>query len=319
MQAVSQDALRLQQDAAYLWQKRTPETLQQAEVLLRQVTNMAPRYASAQSDLAIVYDLMVEYGVLTPEQGYQQARQAAETALRLDPGNAQAQTVLGDVSFFWDKDYPAGLAHFEAALRQDGQLGLARHWYASALMSMGRFNEAAVQIEEARQIEPASRSIQVSSAMIALGAQHPEEARRILMQLIANEPDYRSPYRFLAFTELALGNEQGYLAAWRERFRLTGDAAGPAVVEAGSRAYAFGASYPQAMLDAAQTTQAELEPYFMAHLLALAGRWEDATNQLGRTPTRHAFYYCIDPAFSAARKVPEFLTAIAELGLPAVP
>ena len=314
-----QDVVRLRQDATYLWQKRTPDTLKQAETLLLQIATIAPRFAGARSDLAIVYDLMVEYGVLSADDGYGLARDAAEQALQIDPADAQAHAVLGDITFFQDRDYPAGLSHLTAAVQLDEHLGTPRHWYAAALMAMGRFDEAAVEIAKARQIEPTSRSMQVSAAMIALGAENPEEARRSLLQLIANEPDYRSPYRFLAFAELALGNERAYLAAWRERFRLTRDDAGAAIVEAGSRALAFGGSSAPAMLDAAQQHQSSIEPYFMAHLLALAGQWREAAAQLGKTPTRHAFYYGIDPAFAQARASPQFLGEIAKLGLPVVP
>ena len=62
-----------------------------------------------------------------------------------------------------------------------------------------------------------------------------------------------------------------------------------------------------------------LEQYFRAHVLALAGDWQGALDQLERTPTRQAFYYSIDPAFDEARREPDFLREIAELGFPVVP
>jgi hypothetical protein len=97
---LSQQAERLRQDATYLWQKRTPEALVQSEALLLKVAETAPDFAGAQSDLATIYDLMVEYNVLTAPEGYKRARDAAERALRLNPDDAQAQAVLGDITFF---------------------------------------------------------------------------------------------------------------------------------------------------------------------------------------------------------------------------
>ena len=78
-------------------------------------------------------------------------------------------------------------------------------------------------------------------------------------------------------------------------------------------------AFAQAMLAAAHTDLDRVEPYFFAHLLALSGKWDEAAQQLGNTPTRHAFYYSIDPAFQGARGNVAFMHKIAALGLPIVP
>lgn len=310
-------------DAIYLWQRRTPQSLAEAERNLLRVIEMAPAFADAHAQLATVYNLMVEYNTIPVEQGYDRSIAEAERALALDAENVRAHTVLGDIRFFWNHDYRAGLAHFERAIAMDPNDALARHWHASALMAAGRFHDAAVEIERARQLDPSSRSVVVSAAMIALGLGRPESARASLLQLIENEPQYRSPYRFLAFAELALHDYPAYLAALNQRFALTEDRMGAAAAAAGLSVYADGVfdPVPQAMLHQMQMPDgaAPLDPYFLAHFLALNGQWLEAAAQLGRTQTRHAFYYSIDPAFAAARKDQPFLQKIADLGLPVVP
>ena len=316
------EAWQLYLDAQYLWQQRTPDSLQQAERLLLRVRQLAPRFAPAQADLATIYNLMVEYGVLPPMDGYTRSKAAAGLAIALDPDLAQAYSVLADITVFWDRDYQLGLNYFERALALDPQDAQSRHWYAAALMGLGQFEPAALEIMRAREIEPLSRSIAVSSAMIQLGLGRPDDARAALLQIIGNEPGYRSPYRFLSFAELARGDYLAYLAALENRFSLTADKAGLLIVRAGKRALEHEGSggMARAMLASAREAPVGLvvESYSLAHFLALAGNWAEAAQSLNETQTRHAFYYGIDPAFALARQNEQFLQVVGSAGLPVI-
>ena len=318
---VPAEARQLYLDAYYLWQKRTPESLSEAQRLLTQALEKAPRFARAEADLATVYDLMVEYDVTRPEVGYALSRDAAERALEIDPTLAQPHSVLGDIVFFWDRDYDGGLDHFRRAVELDSTDVLSRHWYASALMGTGRFDEAAKQIEVARELEPLSRSIIVSEAMIRLGQGQPARARDLLAGLVANEPEYRNPYRFLAFCALALKDYDGYLSALRTRFELTGDPAAGRIVAAGEAALREGGNdgMVKALREAA-VTNADLvkDPSMVAHFLAVGGDWQGAVEWLARTPSRRFSYYGIDPAYDHAKQSPAFREAIAAAGIPAI-
>ena len=189
-------------------------------------------------------------------------------------------------------------------------------------MGLGQFEPAALEIMRAREIEPLSRSIAVSSAMIQLGLGRPDDARAALLQIIGNEPGYRSPYRFLSFAELARGDYPAYLAALESRFTLTADKAGLLIVHAGKQALESEGSggVAQAMLASAREAPAGLavEPYSFSHFLALAGHWAEAAQRLNETQTRHAFYYGIDPAFALARQDAKFLQIISSAGLPVI-
>lgn len=318
---VPDQARALLLEASYLWQKRTPETLQQAHDLLMRTIEIAPRFAAAHADLAIVHNLMVEYEVSHPQDGYAQSRAAAGRAVSLDPGNARAYSVLGDVAFFWDRDYDSGLALLQKAVSLGPKDATARHWFAAALMARGRYGEAATEIRAARELEPLSRSIMVSQAMIALGQGQPESARQLLGQIALNEPTYRSPYRFLAFAELAINNYRGYLAALTQRFELTQDPAGLRVVAAGESGWRSGGAdkMVQAMVSAVRDNpQEQKDVYFVAHWLALGGDWTGAAKQLAQTPSRRFVYYGIDPAFAEATMDADFRRKVMEAGLPIV-
>jgi tetratricopeptide (TPR) repeat protein len=318
---VPAQARQLYLDAYYLWQQRTPDTLTEAQGLLTQALALAPRFARAEADLASVYNLMVEYDVMQPAVGYDLSRKAAEKAIEYDPTIAQPYSVLGDIVFFWDRNYAAGLDHLRRAVDLDGRDVLAQHWYASALGGAGRFEEAEKHIAVARELEPLSRSIIVSEAMIRLGLGQASRAREMLAKLVEAEPDYRSPYRFLAFAELALGDDRAYLAALHRRFSLVGDLAANDIVTAGERALqAEGHDGMVRALLASTGENADLvkDPSVVAHFLALGGDWKGAVQWLVRTPSRRFSYYGIDPAYDAAKQNPAFREAILEAGIPAI-
>lgn len=320
-QLIDGEARELYAEATYLWQKRTSETLLQAEDLLKRALEIEPRFAAAQSDLAIVYDLMVEYEAISVDEGYRLSRASANRAISIDPLNARAYSVLGDIRFFWDRDYDGGLELLAKAVQLDGKDATSRHWLASALMAKGRFQEASNEIRTARELEPLSRSIIVSQAMIALGEKRPEIARQLLGQMAKNEPAYRSPYRFLAFAELAMANYPGYLAALERRFTLTDDPAGLRVAAAGERGLAKGGGdgMAHAMVAAVrEDIAAQKDSYFVGHWFALGNVWTEAAEQLKLTPTRRFAYYGIDPAFAEARQNADFQKKIADAGLPLI-
>lgn len=65
----------------------------------------------------------------------------------------------------WDWDNAE--KHFRLAIDADPNYVTARQWYALLLTSLGRLDEAVIQMEKARELEPLSRSVLANYASIA--------------------------------------------------------------------------------------------------------------------------------------------------------
>lgn len=297
-----EEARALYGEGMYLFHKRSPDSLPLAADYLERAVKADPDSAQAWSALASTYNVMVEYRVIDAEDGYRRSMAAAERAAALDPTLASAQSVLADLEFFWLKDTRAGLARFEQAVRLNPDDAQTRHWYASALALSGEPSKAMVEIGWARYLDPASRSIQVSEAIVLLAAGHIQAAEMRLRQVIEHEPNYANPYRFLSFARLLANDHAGYLDALETRFRLRNDTAGLTVVRQGRAGLAAsGRDGMAAAMLAAVRSDADrdaLEPYFAAHVFALAGECAVAVERLNAVATRHAFYRAIDPVFA---------------------
>lgn len=321
----SLEAHELYLEAAYLWEKRTPDSLRQAEALFQRATEIDPRYAQAFAGLANTYNLLREYSVMPAAEAYAAAVEAGRQAVALDPADADALSALAFAEFYGLRLLSGGLARFEQARTLDPQSPKIRHWLANALLHLGRFAEALVEIEEAQRLDPSSRSIRASKGLALFCAGRIAEAVALLDELARLEPDFLSPHAYLAYVYLAQGDYPAYLSELRIAGTLREDASRVAVAEAGRRGLAENgrSGMVEAML-AEERRQVEVGKsllYNIARLEALAGDSRSAVNSLRASLAageEHVMGLNIDPAFRLIRTNTEFRAFAARFGLPIV-
>ncbi|QQS31909.1 MAG: winged helix-turn-helix domain-containing protein [Acidobacteriota bacterium] len=152
----------------YLLDKRRSELYEQALVDFRRAVELDPRFAAAYSGIADVYALQanLKTGVLRDEL-YRASKEYSLKALEIDPNSANAHTSLAWVKRTHEWDWEAAEKHFRLAIDADPNYVTARQWYALLLTSLGRLDEAVIQIEKARELEPLSRSVLTNYVSIA--------------------------------------------------------------------------------------------------------------------------------------------------------
>jgi tetratricopeptide (TPR) repeat protein len=224
----------------YYWQKRTPESLRQAVDYYTQAIVHDPGYAPAYAGLAECYDLLREYTDMPEAEAYPRAIAAAERAIALDPNLAQAHSALGFALFWWQRDIPRAMSEMEQALRLDPRSATAHHWYATALLTLGRKEQALQQIEMARKLDPGSEAILADKAYILWGATGSEEAKQALHQLEKSNPTYFSPHRYLADIAFQQGDGRTYVTELRAAAALKPDAQQTRLADLAEKSFAEG-------------------------------------------------------------------------------
>jgi adenylate cyclase len=132
-------ALYLQ--ARELARQQTPEAFSKSDALYRQVLEIDPRYAPAWDELARNFRNKYGMGLLSSQEGYARAREAAEKALAIDPDYAPAPAQLGTIAMY-ENDLAGAARHFQRALALDPtDLDVLRSTTAF-LQSLGRLDEA---------------------------------------------------------------------------------------------------------------------------------------------------------------------------------
>ena len=124
----------------YFWNKRTGDGLRKAIAYFSGAIEADPNYAEAYSGLADAYALSGdwEYGVLSPQEAFGQARAAATKALTLDDSLGEAHTSLAFALDLYGWDWQAAQKEYEQAIRLSPGYSTLHLWYAWHLMVVGR-------------------------------------------------------------------------------------------------------------------------------------------------------------------------------------
>jgi TolB-like protein/lipoprotein NlpI len=147
VQETDPEAYALYLQARHLGRQITAEALEQSIALYQQVLAIDPDFAAAWDGLANNYINQSYKGLLSSEEGYTRAREAANKALAVDPEYAPAHARLGWIAMAYDNDLAQSARHLEHALQLDpnntGIIGNA----AVLLRVLGRLDEA-IALEE---------------------------------------------------------------------------------------------------------------------------------------------------------------------------
>jgi TolB-like protein/Tfp pilus assembly protein PilF len=186
--------------------KGTEEGLRKAVHYFEAAVAREPTNASAHAGMAEAYTELAGF-YLDPREAMPKAKRAAETALRLDEGLAEAHAALGYVQLVYDWNGPAAATSLLRALDLNPTLGAARLNYASYLTTQGRNDEAVEEIHRAIYLDPVSIRTHTVGTSLLLFTRRYDDAVELARKGLELEPD--SAFT-LAFQGIAYA-EQGHL------------------------------------------------------------------------------------------------------------
>ena len=228
----------------YYWNRRTGESLERARDEFTQAIVHDAGYAEAYAGLAATYELMPQYSPVPVSEAFPRGLAAARRAVVLEPTSAEAHRVLGFGLFYWEWNVRAAFADFHRAMELDPNDAEAHHWYATALLTLRRSAEARVEIERARDLNPASRAILADQILIesASGAD-PSESLSKLKELERAEPDFMSPPRYMDQILFARGDYAAWVVELRKTANLSRNAADLTMARAAERGWFHGGEH----------------------------------------------------------------------------
>ena len=132
----------------------TPEGWQQSNVLYQQAISIDPDYAVAWAGLGRNYINLTGYNLLSSEEGYPKALEAANRALAIDPENAMAYSVLGWTAMMNDGELAVAAKYLERAMElEPTNISIIGHT-ADLVMRLGRLDEAITLAEYVAARDP---------------------------------------------------------------------------------------------------------------------------------------------------------------------
>ena len=309
----------------YYFNKRTPETLNQAVDFFTQAVVRDPQYAEAYVGLADCYNLLREYSVMPAAEAYPRAQAAAKRAITLDDSLSGAHSSLAFVDFYWSWDVAGAQREFERALELDPKSVLAHHWYATFFLALGRLPESLQEIDKAQQLEPMSSAILADKGLILFHNGKKEQAIALLKQVESTEPDFLSPHNYLAIVYFLQGDYRQYLEEARKSATLLRDERRLAIVAASEKGFASGGQ--RGMLNAMLKEQISLHEkgqesaYSLAATYAELNQKKEALDNLENSYQKRepeVMSIRIDPWLDNLHDEARYRQLLATIGLPPI-
>lgn len=308
----------------FYWNKRTPESLNQALDAFTQAIAHDPNYSDAYVGLADSYNLLREFSAIPGNEAYFKAFAAAKKAVELDQQSSEAHASLAFVTFFGMWDAADAEKEFRRSIQLDPNNVKAHHWYATFLNTLDRHDEALTEIDVARKLAPDSSSILADKGALLWDAGHREGALQLLQQLETSEPDFVSPHRYLRFAYLDTGDYPNYIAELKKDALLTHDAAQSAVAEAAAKGFVQDGERGLFRAELSEQLklygQGKLSPYYLAQTDARLGNRREALRYLTTCIQAHdeqILNLPNDQSFARLHGDAAFEQILAKAGLPA--
>jgi TolB-like protein len=303
------------------WSKRTPDSVRQGLDYFNQAIDRDPTFALAYVGVAESY--LVAYGFyldLDPQEARRRGQAAVDRALAIDDrlGEAYAaQSATYEIAWDW-KNAERSLLK---AIELSPGYATAHQWYGEHLASMRRFDEALVQIEQARSLDPLSPIINASLAHVLRASGRYEDAlAQVERTLELGEPFLARYVQYQA--NRALGRYDEAFEAMLAVFSVIG--AAPDLEESAREIYEEGgmAALDEERLRRATLPDSDEKALDVALAYAQVGNHDEAVRWLEKAyEERDPFLgnILVNPEFREMHDDPRFLDIARRVGLPVEP
>jgi TolB-like protein/DNA-binding winged helix-turn-helix (wHTH) protein/Tfp pilus assembly protein PilF len=317
-------ARRTVEPAAYepylraLYLNPTEENLKKQQGFFQEAIDKDPTFAPAWTRLAVTYELMAAYSVLTPQAALPKTRAAAEKALQLDANDEDAAIALATVKkkeWNWaeaERDYKHVLDLYP-------NNAFAHMEYAGLLAATGRAAQALAESRRARELAPDRYFPNVQVAWYYYVARQYAEAESESRKLIEWEPGMSWGYICQASAYLQTGRQTEAV----EKLQRAVQVSNRSVFELMYLGHALGVSGRRAEANSivdemiALSQHRYVAPEFVAMVYEGLGDRERAIEWFRRAYASRSFHIWVldDPRIDAIRSDPRFKELIHGMGV----
>jgi len=172
----------------YNLSKREPDSLKNSITYFEKALDMDPDFAIAYTGLADAYTLLGNFNLLSPNETFPNAKEAAAEAIKIDPMLGEAHTSMAFALFYSEWDWTGAEREFLRGIELNPGYANAYSWYAIFLTSMGRFKEAKKQRTQALLLDPLSAVIGADIALQYFFEKKYDETTRQCQKVLGMDP-----------------------------------------------------------------------------------------------------------------------------------
>lgn len=185
----SPEAYRLYLQGQYLWHRRMGKWAEESLAYYQQALEKDPNFALAYIGAAGCYITLNGQQKITGWEAETKARASIMKALEIDDTLAGAHNALAELKYQYEYDWVGAEKEFRTAIELNPNVAAIRLAYGWFLMSAGRFDEAATEMEKAHELDPSSITINIARGRLFYFSRQYDEAIQHFQNIIAVEPN----------------------------------------------------------------------------------------------------------------------------------
>jgi TolB-like protein/Tfp pilus assembly protein PilF len=300
-------------------QKVNMEAWVRAAELLDQAVRSDPQYTEAWAALATLSANLAFHGAAFEER-MAKARDAAAKTIELDPRNPDAHLALAEIEWLQNHDWPAAERSFRRVIDLNPSFAPGHGWFAIALLSRGRFDQALAQLDTSVQLNPLPYVVSNDRAAILYVARRYDESIARCRQVLAIDPSFGWAHIVIGNCLRAKGRYAEAIREFRTLPEQDRDAAagylGDALALAGQRDEAM--ALLRKMLSEANGPDEGNGWVHSSYIQVGLGEKAAALTSLENSYAHHETdvnYIGVDPIFDPLHGEPRFHELLKELGL----
>jgi TolB-like protein/DNA-binding winged helix-turn-helix (wHTH) protein/tetratricopeptide (TPR) repeat protein len=173
---VQPEAYGLYLKGRYAFYQYTSQGWQRAIEHFTRAIERDPTFASAYAGLADTYVVAGAYDAIPADEALTRGKAAAAKALEIDDRLASAHYALATAHTWYDWDWQSAEREFRRAVELNPNDALGRNWHGGYLSLRRRHQEAIVEHERARDLDPLSLIVNANLARALYWARRYDEA-----------------------------------------------------------------------------------------------------------------------------------------------
>jgi TolB-like protein/tetratricopeptide (TPR) repeat protein len=302
----------------FFWGRRSEEELRKAIACFEEALAIDPSVARAHSGIADCYSLLCWFGALSPREAGPKAAVAAARARELGDSLSVPHASLGLVRLWYEWDWKGAEDEFLRAIELNPSYASAHHWYAALLNAMGRLDEAQIELDRARELDPHSLIINMSAADPLFFARQFDRAIEHLRALLDHEPRFFPALYNLGRAYVHKGMYDDAITAFEQAVKFSGNREGyPAL----AHAYALAGREDEArkILDEMKThtNGRYVAAPLLAHIHFGLGEFRQAFEMLRKGVEERSYWMVflkVDPIYYPVRADRRFQDLLRQVG-----
>ena len=201
----SPEAYQLYLQGQLIWHGRRQNWFEQSMAYYQRALEKDPNFALAYVGLADCYIAMSGHRRISTQEAELKARPAIMKALELDNDLALAHNALAELKYQYEYDWSTAEKEFKKAIELNPNVAWIHQAYGWFLMSEGRFDEATIEMNKSRELDPSSIATSAARGRLFYYSRQYDQALQYFQNILAVEPDNLVLYSFVYATYVQKG------------------------------------------------------------------------------------------------------------------